>query len=230
MKKTLKLLTAVSATVLVLGLAGTAQAANYLDWGFSYIAADGTSVNGTITTTDTPVPGLTFNDATTQALSAHGQYTINGISFSIKGYDIVSVTGTRTKNDSVTQISGMVGTAGSLQSTIGTSPTYIYDNVLYTGQNVGPGNATAPVVDILGLEYAAGTQQFNLYYTDSYKNNQPTYMENLDPVQGTVLLGSPAQAMPPSPVPVPGALPLFASGLLGMGLLGRRRARTTAKA
>ena len=87
-----------------------------------------------------------------------------------------------------------------------------YDNVLYP-------DSTSSILDVYGLLFQIGTKEWNIWGNSggpsSYSLwgwNGPGYTAVSD--TGTL-----------SAVPLPSALLLFGSGLFGLGLLGRRKAR-----
>jgi len=103
-------------------------------WQFSYAGLDGgtpVSASGVITT-DSSTPLLTFQGA-------------SGWGPAATGYDVVSISGTRTEGGLTQQIVGLIGGAGYQQTVwppASPSPGWIYDNVVYWNSGA-PGVALA---------------------------------------------------------------------------------------
>jgi hypothetical protein len=174
---------------------------------FDYSGLDGTN---TIT-----VVGTVVTSGTAPLVSYSGA---SGTGPNLFGYDVISIAGTRTENGVVQTISGLIGTAGTIQwvapstSPVSLEPGWYYDNVIY-------GSSSPSTVDYRGIEYAAiaggVTSLYDVYFSSG------TYFENYTPLtNGSV-----------SAVPLPPTLPLFGAAIVGLGIFGwRRRGQKTAHA
>lgn len=227
---------AVAGSALAFGATANAATAT---WDIRYVTpSNGIVTDLQVVTSAAPDAKLNFNNAAGLAVAnggiyLGGQYVPDS---QLQGYSIQSITGTRTIGSTVTQITMMYGSPGSVNQSnnniiVQSVNNYIYDNVSYNTSGL-------PVVDVLGLEYTTASTTsavsaanlYNFYSTINNGSGQPGYMENVTQatlLSATVSGGIEAQG-PVSAVPVPAALPMFASGLLGLGVLGRRRLKKAA--
>lgn len=199
----MKLRTALAASAAALGLLLTIQA-NAATYNFSYTGLDGANTittTGTLTT-DSTAPSITYSGA-------------SGSGPNVYGYDVLSITGTRTDGAVTQQITGLVGTSGSSQfvwpssSPASPPPGWNFDNIVYM-------NTAAPTaVDLLGVEYAAVSDGVTSLYNVYFQNG--TYFENFTPLTGGSV----------SAVPLPAALPLFGAVVAGLGIFGWRKKHLT---
>jgi hypothetical protein len=194
-----RLFAAAGAIASACAMSGAAQASTY---DFDYSGLDGTNtinVVGTVTT-DAVTPSVSYSGA-----SATGP--------NLKGYDVISIAGTRTEDGVTQQITGLVGSAGTVQwvapstNPVSLQPGWYYDNIVY-GSNAPSG------VDLRGVEYSAIADGVTSLYDVWFQAG--TYFENYTPLtSGSVV----------SAVPLPPALPLFGAAIIGVGLLGWRKQR-----
>jgi hypothetical protein len=170
-------------------------------WTFNYSGIDignGETITtvGTLTSNDT-APTVTYLGA-------------SGVGPDVYGFDIASIAGTRTEGGVTQTITGMYGTAGSVQwvapgsDPLTLAPGWYFDNIVY--------DANAPAkFDLRGVEYAALANGVTSLY-DVYVQNG-TFYENFTPLSnGSV-----------SAVPLPPALPLFGALVVGLGIFGWRQ-------
>jgi hypothetical protein len=141
---------------------------------------------------------------TTGSLDPANSYGYNNQSYPNPGYDITGITGTW---DGQT-ITGLLGFAVCCSSPAD-------DNILYT---------SGLSLDLAGLGFATATLDVNIYWQPVA--TPPSYWA-LSAPSGTPVdyanLG--AGTFTVTPTPLPAALPLFATGLGALGLLGWRRKR-----
>jgi hypothetical protein len=191
---------AVSAVALASALSAQAEAAT---WNFSYTGVDGLNTiveTGTVTT-DNTAPLITYQGA-------------GGAGPSLFGYDVVGIAGTRSEGGVTQQITGLVGTAGFVQwvppssDPVSLEPGWYYDNIFY-------GSGGPSWVDLRGVEYAAISNGVTSLYDVYFANG--TYFENYTPLGGAAV----------SAAPLPAALPLFGAALVGLGIFGWRKRRST---
>lgn len=194
---------AASAIALVSAVSIQAEAAT---WDFNYTALNGgdpISVTGVLTTSAI-TPAITYNGA-------------SGTGPNVLGFDIASITGTRTEGGITQQIVGLYGSSGTVQwvapgsNPVSLQPGWYFDNIVYDG--------SAPSqVDLRGVEYAAISNGVTSLYDVYYDGG--TYFENYTPLNGSSV----------SAVPLPAALPLFGAVVGGLGLFGWRKNRQASAA
>jgi hypothetical protein len=133
--------------------------------------------------------------------SANGTLTIGSASTGLNGpgYAITGITGTFDGSE----ITGLLGLAVCCRSPAN-------NNILYLSE---------PFLDLAGVGFAVGINNVNLFFQDSY-----FALLSTDEISG---LGT-FTVTPVTQTPLPGALPLFASGLSALGLLGWRRKKKAA--
>ena len=181
----------------------TSVEAEAATWTFNYSGIDGSSGN-TITTVGTLISNTVAPKITYLGASGTGP--------AVYGFDIASITGTRTEGGVVQTITGIYGSAGTVQwvapgsDPLTLAPGWYFDNIVYDG--------SAPTkFDLRGVEFAAMANGVTSLY-DLYVSNG-TFFENFTPLaNGSV-----------SPVPLPPALPLFGAVIIGLGIYGWRRKR-----
>ena len=130
--------------------------------------------------------------------SANGTLTIGSVSTGLNGpgYNITGITGTFDGSE----ITGLLGFAVCCRSPAN-------NNILYLSE---------PFLDLAGVGFAVGIYNVNLFFEDSY-----FALLSTDEISGPGTF----TVTPITQTPLPGALPLFASGLSALGLLGWWRKR-----
>jgi hypothetical protein len=194
----------------------------------------GSAAASSVSLSDTTTSAGTTNFGASSTLPVPGSY-IYGNAFG-PGLGATPVAGTTSGffDDYVFTISG--ATANSITSTINLGGTLAIDNLQvalfsYTlGQPVPIAGSTLPPgsveVDGWSEAFSSGAQSGTVSVIPTTQLNPGTYALE---VRGTVsgsAGGSYAGNLNLAPVPLPAALPLLVSGLGGLGVWGRRRAKS----
>jgi hypothetical protein len=135
--------------------------------------------------------------------SANGTLTIGSVSTGLNGpgYNVTGITGTFDGSE----ITGLLGFAVCCRSPAN-------NNILYSSE---------PFLDLAGVGFAVGIKNVNLFFEDSYLALVSTDSNVTSELSGPGTF----TVTPITQTPLPGALPLFASGLSALGLLGWWRKR-----
>jgi hypothetical protein len=157
-------------------------------------------------------------------------YTAVDGSFSGQGDFITTfITGSQSSPFLVTDVTGFAENGNSLSAITGTSTYASADNLLFF-----PSTPSQAYTDISGISFSTvGAGDFNLYFNPGGDPLYPGFVgygrisSSLDP-SGTTA-GTEVE-LSVSATPIPGALPLFATGLGVLGLFVWRRNRKSAVA
>ena len=221
---------AAAGVIAMVAFGGASQAATI--WTFDYTTpSNGNETILKVTTDTTPVKNFNFNDAAGLGLANGGLY-IGGRYVPVSelsGYGVSSITGSVLNSSKavIGDVTGMYGYPGGQGKILQSLTGYIFDNIAYKTQGL-------PIVDVLGLEFTVNGNPGNLgisgnynFYSTINNGSGPGYMENVIKavLNNYTADSSTRTGNQVSAVPVPAALPLFGSALIGFGALARRRTK-----